>query len=174
MRQWLLVLGLLVLGLLVLGLLALGLLAPAMVPPWFAWPPAAAADQTLPSAVEPGVQEQRLLPPRPPMREPGPIVARDLDCGSGAKSAGTRFTLSGVIIESDLPVGGADPAAHWRPHLGEEVSLGEVCAIARAMAEDYARHSGRAARALIPAQRIAQGMVHIRIAEPGAAVPSPD
>ena len=154
-------------------------MALAVALPWFAWPPAAAAGQTLPSAVEPGVQERRLLPPRPPVPEPGPIVARDLDCGSldygsGAKSAGARFTLSGVIIESHLSAGGADPAAHWRPHLGEEVSLGEVCAIARAMAEDYARHSGRAARALIPAQRIAEGMVHIRIAEPGAVVPSAD
>ena len=159
MRQW---------------LLALGLLALAMVPPWFAWPPAAAAGQTLPSAVDPGVTGRRLLPPRLPMRELGPIVARDLDCGSDAKRAGTRFTLRHVIIESDLPVGGADPAAYWRPHLGEEVSLGEVCAIARAVAEDYARRSGRAARALIPVQRIAEGMVHIRIAEPGAAAPGSD
>ncbi len=158
--------------------LALGLLALAMVAPLPVWPPAAAG-QTLPSAVEPGVQERRLLPQRAPMPDLGPIVARDLDCGSpdcesGAEGAGTRFTLSGVIIESDLPVGGADPAAYWRPHLGEAVSLGEVCAIARAVAEDYARRAGRAARAIIPAQRIAEGMVHIRIAEPGAAAPSSD
>ena len=150
MRQWLLVL--------------------AMVPPWFAWPPAAAG-QTLPSAVEPGVQEQRLLPQRPSMPKLGPVVAHDLDCGSDAIGTRTRFTLTGVIIESDLPVGGADPTAHWRPHLGEEVSLGELCAIARAVAEDYARRSGRAARAVVPAQRIAQGMVRIRIDETGAAVP---
>lgn len=148
------------------------LFALAVSLPWLAWPAAAAAGQTLPSAVDPGIQEQRLLPPRLPQL--GTVVSRGLDCASDPEGAATRFTLRGVIIESDLPVGGADPAAHWRPHLGEEVSLGEVCAIARAMAEDYARRSGRAARALIPAQRIAEGMVHIRIAEPGAAVPSPD
>ena len=148
------------------------LFALAVALPWLAWPAAPAPGQTLPSAVDPGIQEQRLLPPRLPQL--GPIVARGLDCDSDFEGAATRFTLRGVIIESDLPAGGADPAAYWRPHLGEEVSLGQVCPVARALAEDYARHSGRAARALIPAQRIAEGMVHIRIAEPGAAVPSPD
>ncbi len=148
------------------------LFALAVASPWLAWPAAPAPGQTLPNAVDPGIQEQRLPPPRLPQL--GPVVTRDLDCESDPEGAATRFTLRGVIIESDLPVGGADPAAHWRPHLGEEVSLGQVCAIARAMAQVYARHSGRAARARIPAQRIAGGVVHIRIAEPGAAVPSSD
>jgi len=148
------------------------LFALAVALPWLAWPAAPAPGQTLPRAVDPGIQEQRLLPPRLPRL--GTVVSRDLDCESDFEGAATRFTLSGVIIESDLPVGGADPAAYWRPHLGEEVSLGEVCAIARAVAEDYARRSGRAARALIPVQRIAEGMVHIKIAEPGAAVPGSD
>ena len=73
-----------------------------------------------------------------------------------------------------MRVGEGDPAAHWRPHLGEEISLAELCAIARAVADDFARRSGRMLRAEIPAQRIAQGMVHIRIVETGAAAPSPD
>lgn len=148
------------------------LLALAMVPPWSAWPPAAAAGQTLPSAVDPGVQEQRLLPPRLPQL--GTVVSRDLDCESDPEGAATRFTLRGVILESEVRVGEGDPAAHWRPRLGEEVSLEELCAIARAVADDFARRSGRILRALIPAQRIAEGVVHIRIAEPGAAAPSSD
>ena len=92
----------------------------------------------------------------------------------GSEPPAPRSPRGGCILKRDLPAGGADPGAYWRPPLGEEVSLGQVCAVARALAEDYARHSGRAARALIPAQRIAEGMVYIRIAEPGAAVPSPD
>lgn len=142
------------------------LLALAMVPPWFAWPPAPAAGQTLPSAIDPGIQEQRLLPPRSPRL--GTVVVRDFDCESDPEGAATRFILRGVTLESELRLGGADPAAYWRPHLGEEISLEELCAIARAVADDYAHRSGRDLRAEIPAQRIAEGMVRIRIVETGA------
>jgi len=148
------------------------LLALAMALGWFAWPAAPAPGQTLPSAVDPGVQEQRLLPPRSPRL--GTVVLRNLDCESDPEGAATRFTLRGVILESELRVGAGDPAAYWRPHLGEEVSLEELCAIARAVAEDYARHSGRNWRTEIPAQRIAGGMVHIRLVETGAAAPGAD
>ena len=149
------------------------LFALAVALPWLAWPAAPAPGQTLPSAVDPGIQEQRLLPPRSPQL--GTLVLRDLDCESDPEGAATRFNLRGVILlESELRVGEGDPAAYWRSHLGEEVSLEELCAIARAVAEDYARRSGRDLRAEIPAQRIAGGMVHIRIVETGAAAPSPD
>ncbi len=144
----------------------------AVALPGLFWPPAAAPGQELPATVDPGIQGRRLLPPRPPMPLLGPIVPRDLDCGSDSIGAETRFTLRGIHIESDLSVRDADPAARWRPYLGEEVSLAQVCAIARAVAGDYARESGRGLRALLPAQHIAAGLVHIRIAEPGA--PSPD
>ena len=141
--------------------------------PWLAWPAAPAAGQTLPPAVDPGILEQRLLPPRLP--QVWTVVPRGLDCDSDPGGAATRFTLRGVILESEVRVvGQGDTAAHWRPHLGQEVSLDRVCAIARAVADDFARRSGQVLRAEIPAQRIAEGMVHIRIAEPGAAAPSPD
>ncbi len=148
------------------------LFALAVALPWLAWPGVAAAGQTLPSAVDTGIQERRLLPPRLPQL--GTVVPRGLDCDSDPGGAATRFTLRGVILESEVRVGAGDAAAHWRPHLGQEVSLDRVCAIARAVAHDFARRSGRILRAEIPAQRIAEGMVHIRIAEPGAAAPSPD
>ena len=149
------------------------LFALAVALPWLAWPAPPAPGQTLPSAVDPGIQEQRLLPPR--LLQLGTVVSPGLDCDSDPEGAAMRFTLRGVILlESVVRVGEGDPAAHWRPHLGEEISLAELCAIARAVADDFARRSGRILRALIPAQRIAQGMVHIRIAEPGAAAPSSD
>ncbi len=146
MRQWLLALA-----------VALG---------WFAWPPAQAPGQTLPSAVDPGIQQQRLLPSRLPRL--GTVVLRDLDCESDAEGAATRFVLRGIILESEQGVDEGDPAAYWRSRLGEEVSLGEVCAIARAVADDYARRSGRKLRAAVPVQRIGEGMVRIRIVETGA------
>ena len=142
------------------------LLALAVALPWLAWPAAPVPGQSLPSAVDPGIQQQRLLPSRLPRL--GTVVLRDIDCESDPGGTATRFVLGGVILEGDLPVGGADPAALWRPHLGEEISLGELCAIARAVAEDFARHSGRNWRAEVPAQRIAGGLVHIRIVETGA------
>ncbi len=149
------------------------LFALAVALPWLAWPAAPAPGQTVPSAVDPGIQEQRLLPPRLPRL--GTLVSQDLDCDSDPEGAATRFTLRGVILlESEVRVGAGDPAAHWRPHLGEEISLKELCAIARAVADDFARRSGRILRAEIPAQRITQGMVHIRIVETGAAVSGAD
>jgi hypothetical protein len=149
----------------------------AVALPWLTWPAAPAPGQTLPSAVDPGIQEQRLLPPRSPRL--GAVVLRDIDCVSDPEGTATRFVLQGVILESALRVGGGDPAAHWRPHLGKEVSLEELCAIGRALAGDLARRSGRILRTEIPAQRIAEGMVHIRIVEtgalkPGATVPGAD
>ncbi len=138
----------------------------AVALPWFAWPAAPAHGQTLPSAVDPGIQAQRLLPRSPRLET---VVSRDLDCESDPGGAATRFILRGVILEGEPRLGEGDPAAYWRPHLGEEVSLRELCAVARAIAGDIARRSGRKLRALLPAQRIAQGMVHIRIVETGAA-----
>ena len=148
------------------------LFALAVALPWLAWPVAPGFGQTLPSAVDPGIQEQRLLPSRSPRL--GTVVLRDLDCESDAEGAATRFILRGVFLESELRLGAGDPAAYWRSRLGEEVSLGELCVIARAVAEDFARRSGRNWRVEIPAQRIAEGMVHIRIVETGAAVPGAD
>ncbi len=142
------------------------LLALAMALGWLAWPAAPATGQTLPSAVDPGIQEQRLLPSRLPRL--GAVVLRDLDCEFDPEGAATRFVLRGIILKSEQGVGAGDPAAHWRPYLGEEISLGELCAIARAIAEDEAHRSGRDLRAEIPAQRIAKGVVHIRIVETGA------
>ncbi len=140
-------------------------LALAVAWPWLAWPVAPAPGQTLPSAVDPGIQEQRLLPSRSPRL--GTVVLRHLDCESDAEGSATRFILRGVILESEMRLGAGDPTAHWRPYLGEEISLAELCAIARAVAEDFARRSGRNWRAEIPAQRIAEGLVHIRIVETG-------
>lgn len=142
------------------------LFALAVALPWLALPAAPAPGQTLPSAVDPGIQEQRLLPSRSPRL--GTVVLRDFDCESDPEGAATRFILRGVTLESELRLGGADPAAYWRPHLGEEISLEELCAIARAVADDFARRSGRDLRAEIPAQRIAEGMVRIRVLETGA------
>ncbi len=142
------------------------LFALAVALPWLAWPAAPASGQTLPSAIDPGIQEKRLLPPRSPRL--GTVVLRDFDCESDPEDAATRFILRGVTLESELRLGAADPAAYWRPHLGEEISLEELCAIARAVADDFSRRSGRDLRAEIPAQRIAEGMVRIRIVETGA------
>ncbi len=146
---------------------------------WLSWLVTTLPAQELPSAVEPGLQERRFLPPRLPtlqLRLPrsGPVVSEDLDCTSGPIGNGTRFTLRHIFLESDVNVRDTDPVLYWRPHLGEEVSLDEVCAIARSLAKDYARRSGRVLRALVPAQLIAEGMVHIRIAAPGATVPPAD
>ncbi len=149
--------------------------------PWLLWLVATLPAEELPTAVEPGLQERRFLPPRLPtlqlrLRLPrsGLVVPEDLDCTSGSISNGTRFTLRGIVIESDVNVRDTDPVLYWRPLLGEEVSLDKVCAIAQSLAKDYARRSGRVLRALVPAQLIAEGMVHIRISAPGATVPPAD
>ncbi len=73
-----------------------GWLFAAVALPWLAWPAAPAPGQTLPSAVDPGIQEQRLLPPRRPQL--GTVVSPGLDCDCDPEGAAMRFTLRGVIL----------------------------------------------------------------------------
>ncbi|WP_282607853.1 hypothetical protein [Pelagibius sp. Alg239-R121] len=117
--------------------------------------------QSLPPTVDPGIQQQRLLPAFPPRQ--GAAVLRDIDCGSEVTNSADRFVLMVIILETEVAARELDPSRHWRPFLGEEISLEQLCVIGRSVADDYARRSGRAMAAVIPAQQITNGVAVISI-----------
>ena len=121
------------------------------------------AAQELPAAIDPGLQEQRLLP-RPGMRERlGVIIARDTDCRHMAPDERTTVILRGTVIEGEVQVDTAESTALWRPHLERAVTLAELCAVAMQIAAGQAEAARGALHAVIPRQRVVDGVVHIRI-----------
>ena len=123
--------------------------------------PGAAKD--LPPAVDPGLLERRLLP-QPSLRERlGAIIVRDTDCRHVAPDDRTVLVLRGTVVESEVHLGMADSASLWEPHLERTMTLAELCALAMRIAASQADAAGAALHAIIPRQRVQDGILHVRI-----------
>lgn len=122
-----------------------------------------ASAQSLPPTVDPSVQRDRLLKRDSLPQVQGPAVLQAIDCGTNAPKAGETFTLKGVRLESAVATERVDVKARWQPYLGKEVTLETICQIATDLAADYAKESGKAVSATLPAQYIHGGIVQIAI-----------
>lgn len=117
--------------------------------------------QTLPPTVDPGVQRDRLLNRDPLRLELSPALLQEVDCGREETIPPENFTLKAVRLESVVASEKVDAKARWQPYLGQDVTLVRICEIARSLAADYARKSGQALTAVLPAQYIDGGVVRI-------------
>lgn len=124
-----------------------------------------AAGQQLPGSLDPNRLEQRFERPavpesKPPVEFPAPEQAPPPD-----KAGSIRFELRGVTLEGGTVYPEAEIAELYRPLLGREVSLLDLYRVRDAITKKYRNDGYILSQALIPAQRIAGGVVRIVLVE---------
>jgi hemolysin activation/secretion protein len=137
-------------------LTALLLLAPPLVP-------AAAFAQT-PPAPPPISFERREATPalRPQAEAPAEI---ETEAAPTAPSEAPAFTLTGVALDGATTLSEADLADLWAPLIGTEVSLADLEALAQRIGARYRARGFVLSQAVIPPQRVEDGVVTVRVVE---------
>ncbi|MGQ9369043.1 ShlB/FhaC/HecB family hemolysin secretion/activation protein [Azospirillum sp. ST 5-10] len=128
-------------------------------------PGAVSAQQRLPGSVEPGRLPER-LPPRPEPPPPPAIVAPPIpESVPPAQARQITFRLQEVVVDGATVYADGELAALYADTIGKVVSLAVVYRIADTITARYRSDGYILSRAVVPAQRIADGIVHIRVVE---------
>ena len=129
------------------------------------WAGAAVAQQ-LPGSADPGRFEQRFQPPPAPKSETAPPVEVEREeeqAPAGAES--TPLEIRAVEVEGATVYSAEALAEVWRPFLDHPGTLADLYRIADAVTVKYRNDGYILSRAIVPPQRIAGGVVHIRVVE---------
>lgn len=121
--------------------------------------------QQLPSSVDPNRLEQRFERPQRPQSKP-PVALPAPEQAPAPEAAGTiKFELSAVVVDAGTVFSQADLAPLWQPLLGHEISLLDLYKLRDAITVKYRNAGYLLSVAVIPAQEIAGGIVHLAIVE---------
>ena len=131
-----------------------------MVPSW-----ALAQTQSIPGSVEPGRIEQEFQPPPGPAPTPEVISPQIPEAVTPSEAARIRFTLRQVVVDGSTVYSHEQLKALYGDFLGRDVSLADVYGIADAITTKYRSDGYVLSRAVVPAQRIVDGEVHITVVE---------
>ena len=129
-----------------------------------------AGAQGLPTPVDPAAinaeqqRRQHELDAAPAL-PPGPAVTVTPNTAAPATTSGVRFVLTRVEFDASAYLKPDVLAALAQPYVGREVGFAEVDAIVRAVNARYAALGIVTARAVLPAQTVAGGVVRVRLAE---------
>ncbi len=125
----------------------------------------AAAQTAVPPSVDPGRVQQQVQPPKPEQRTPD-IVEPDMpDNVPPEAAANTRLTLSAIVVDGSSIYGASDFHSLTQPLIGHEIRLTEVFALADRITVRYRNQGYILSRAVVPAQKIDNGVLHLRIVE---------
>src|SRR5262245_44067663 len=120
--------------------------------------------QVLPPQVEPRPEEApRPQPPTPPPELEVPELRLPGRAPPGAEEM--QFTLQNLVIEGSTVYPPATLEALYADRLGQRVSVQKIFEIAAAIETKYREDGYILTRAVVPAQRIEGGIVHIRVVE---------
>jgi hemolysin activation/secretion protein len=125
---------------------------------------ATALSQVLPPQVEPRQPEKpRPALPSPPTPLRVPELQQPGRAPPGAEQV--RFTLAEIIVEGATVYPSDVLLAPYRARLGQSVTLQEIFDIAAAVETKYRDDGYILTRVVVPAQRIGDGRVHLRVIE---------
>lgn len=131
----------------------------ALAPSW-------AYAQAVPGPADAGRVQQRLPDMLPLPETPGGAPrALGPQLTAPEEARAIQFVLRRVVIEGATAFSEKQLADIYRDDLGEEISLHRVWAYAGRITERYQQAGYFLSRAYIPAQEIADGVVHIRVVE---------
>ena len=126
---------------------------------------ARAQTSNVPGSAEPGRLQQQFQPPPAPAPTPeviSPEIPEQVPPGEAAK---IRFHLREVIVDGSTRYSPDQLKALYSDYLGHEVSLVDIYRIADVITAKYRSDGYVLSRAVVPAQRISNGVVHIRVVE---------
>lgn len=121
--------------------------------------------QSLPGSVDPGRLQQRLQPAPAPPPSPEIISPEIPEALPPAEAGQVRFRLRRIVVDGATVYTPAQLEALYADVLGRDVSLREIYRIADTITVKYRSDGYILSRAVVPAQRIAEGEVHIRVVE---------
>lgn len=114
--------------------------------------------------VDPGRLDERLRPDRAPPPV-GAVDVPSLPLQDGAPFTQLSFVLTGVRFEGAVSTPEEELQALAAPYLGREISLTDAFALAGAVTAEYRRRGLVLSRAIVPPQRIEDGVLTIQILE---------
>ena len=137
-----------------------GLVALLAMPGW-AW----GQTPNIPGAAEPGRIQRQFQPPPGPAPTPEVISPEIPEAAPPGEAARIRFTLNQIVVDGSTVYSPDQLKALYGDYLGREVSLVDVYRIADTITAKYRSDGYILSRAVVPAQRISGGIVHITIVE---------
>ena len=124
-----------------------------------------ALDIVLPGAVDPGRIEQRLEKPPEPKSMPDIIIPEKVEQIAPEQADKVRFDLGGIILQGNTVYDDVSLLPLWEQLLGQEVSLTQIYKIADAITAHYRNAGYILTQAIVPPQKIGNGIVLIKIVE---------
>ena len=123
------------------------------------------AQQTeIPRTVEPGLLEKQFEKSPEPELLPPEILLQQQPQEKG-REAGVRFQLNDIVIEGATVYTREQLLPLYKDHLNKEVSLNDAYAIANAITVKYRNDGYILSQAVVPAQHIQDGVLHLRVFE---------
>lgn len=121
--------------------------------------------QQLPSSVEPGRIEKRFETPQMPRAVLEPLLPDGDDPLPPEEANKIRFELKEIKLIGNTVFGNIELSQFYQQHLGQQISLGTLYEISKAIASYYRNNGYVLSRAMPPAQRVENGIVAIEIVE---------
>ena len=121
--------------------------------------------QQLPSTIDPGRIQQQFEEGTEPLSTFEPVIPEGEEAIPPADAEDIRFTLSGVLIEGATAYPESAFLPLYEELLGTEVSLADMYRLAGKISAMYRGGGYILSRAVVPAQRIRDGLVRIAVLE---------
>ncbi|MCJ7601493.1 MAG: hypothetical protein MUO63_08310 [Desulfobulbaceae bacterium] len=129
-------------------------------------PSSPARSQPIPKPAEPGQIEKQFKAPVTPKSVLEPVIPEFDGKEAPPEQAGKiTFVLSGITVGGSTVYQPADFEPLYKQYLGRHVSLLQIYEIARAITAKYRNNGYILSRAIVPPQKIRNGIVHIKIIE---------
>ncbi len=127
----------------------------------------AQAPRVLPAGVDPGrlPQQAPAPPPAPAAPVPEPTLAAPPAAGPPAGAERLRFTLTELVIEGVTAYAPEELRPLYAGLLGREISVADLFAVSEAITARYRADGYMISRALVPAQRIENGLARLQVIE---------
>lgn len=126
------------------------------------WP---AHAQVLPGPIDPNRLEQRFERPPTPQSVPEPELPAPEQAPPPKEAEGIRFALSAIEVDGAGVYAAADLRPLWEGLLGRTVTLAEVYGVRDAITARYRNDGYVLSQAVVPAQRIRDGVVRLQVIE---------
>src|SRR5690606_26596920 len=117
----------------------------------------------VPGPLEPTRPSEEFAPPLEPRAIPIPSVPLTREQLAPERADAVTLMLNAVQIEGAEALGESDLADLWEAHLGETVSVATLFEIVNAITRRYSEAGYALSIAILPEQRIEDGVVTIRV-----------
>lgn len=122
--------------------------------------------QTVPGSADPGRIEQRFEPPKIPKSSDQVVVPIPRDAAMPPQGAAqVTFVLKRLVVGGATVYGKSDFLPFYANDLGKKISLNRIFEIAKKITAKYRTDGYVLSRAIVPAQRISDGIVTIQVIE---------